>query len=683
MALLHGPLAAIEGQRGHLFPFVPVGIGLGIAVWFALSDEPGWRGYATAAFGLLVLCLTIPRTDRLRPPLIFLACALTGVLACGLRAAMVQAPVLDDRFHGPVTGRVVEVDRSQSGALRVTLDRVWMEDVAPDRTPVRVRISLQDAAVIDEPVPGDHVMVTAYLDAPGGAVEPGGFDFRRMAFFQGLGAVGYTRTPLLYWQEAATGEAWVGRMRAQLSAGVRQSIPGDAGAFAAGVLTGDRSGLSVDAVEDLRDSSLAHLLAISGMNMAILVGFTFGMLRYGLALVPPAALRVDSKKIAAAVSLGVACFYLLLSGANVATERAFIMVAVMLVAVLLDRKAITLRSVAIAGAILLLWQPEALLSPGFQMSFAATVALIVAFAVTTDWMRRRGLPGWGRMAVTLVMASLVGGLATAPYAAAHFNRFTDYGLVANLLTGPVMGLIVMPAGAVAGVMAPFGLADLPLLIMGLGCRWILYVADRIAGLDGSVTAIPTPPEAVLPLLTAGLIWMVLWGGRARWAGFVPVGMALMLWVTVARPAVLIAEGGLVGVMGPEGRALSRDRGSGFTALNWLENDGDLAAQSTAAARAGFSDTEEGMVFRMGSRTGLLLRDGAPVPARCAGHSVVIVPDGAPARGADCLWLTDFTLQSTGTVALYPQGDGIRIEVTHAGFRIWDRPLRPVRLAQGQ
>jgi competence protein ComEC len=213
-----------------------------------------------------------------------------------LRVQTVAAPILIEEFYGAVTGRIVEVDRSQAGALRITLDRVWLEEMPPDATPARVRLSLQGEQRWLDPVPGSVVMATAFLSPPQGPVEPGAFDFRRMAFFEGLGAVGYTRHPVLLWQEPAQGEARVGRLRAFLSAAIRAEIEGDAGAFAAGVLTGDRSGLSREAVEALRDSSLAHLLAISGMNMAFLIAFVFALLRYGLALVPPLALRTRSKR---------------------------------------------------------------------------------------------------------------------------------------------------------------------------------------------------------------------------------------------------------------------------------------------------------------------------------------------------------------------------------------------------
>jgi competence protein ComEC len=436
-------------------------------------------------------------------------------------------------------------------------------------------------------------------------------------------------------------------------------------------------------VQALRDSSLAHLLAISGMNMAFLTGFVFALFRYGLALIPSVALRVNTKKVAAVISLGVALFYLLLSGSNVATERAFIMIAVFLGAVLLDRRALTLRSVAIAAAILLLAQPESLLNPGFQMSFAATIALIVGFAALDGSVYRQRLPRWFLPIFTLVLSSVIGGFATAPYAAAHFNRFTDYGLLANLLTVPVMGAVIMPAGAVAALLAPLGLAGLPLWVMEQGARWILFVAHWIAGLDGAVTAIPAPGPWVLPLFTLGALWLILWRGKVQWAGVVPVLAALVLWVVADRPSLLVSgDGKLLGLEGPEGRALSAAKGGGFAAENWLQNDGDLAEQAAAADRPGFDGPKGEKRFDLAGRRGVVLTGkGAEtkVAKACATADLVILSVEAMSPPTNCALIDVKMLAATGPLAIWVSGNDIRIERTKDASRLWSPPVRKVTL----
>ena len=677
------PLEALQSARGMLFPWIAVLVGCGIGVWFSVSAEPGAGSYSLAALGLVAGLLFAAKSDLARPLGLAAAALAAGWVAAGIRAHSLDAPMLTFRYYGPVEGRIVEIDRSQSDALRLTLDQVVLQEVSPERTPLRVRVSLQQKQDWLMPTPGQVVILTAMLAAPEGPVEPGAFEFRRMAFFDQLGAVGYTRTPVLLLEEPAGGALPIDRMRSWLTQGMLAHMEGQAGAFAAGAMTGDRSAITEETVQALRDSSLAHLLAISGMNMAFLTGFVFALLRYGLALVPYVALRVNTKKAAAAVSLGVALFYLLLSGANVATERAFIMIAVFLGAVLLDRRALTLRSVAVAAMLLLLTKPESLLEPGFQMSFAATIALITGFAALDGSIYRERIPRWLMPVFTLVLSSLIGGLSTAPYAAAHFNRFTDYGLLANLLTVPVMGAVIMPAGALAALLAPFGLAGLPLWVMEQGARWILFVAHWISGLEGSVTAIPAPGPWVLPMLTLGALWLILWRGRVQLLGTLPVLAAVLLWVMAERPLLLVSgDGRLLGLEGAEGRALSAAKGGGFAAENWLQNDGDLAPQALAAERPGFDGPKGERWFDLaGLRAVALSGKGAEAKLSevCAGADLVILAAEAASAPQDCVLIDAKTLSATGALAIWREGDVLRIETTKGADRLWSPPLRKVSL----
>lgn len=669
------PLVALLAARGTLFPWVPIFIGTGVGGWFALMSEPGLGTYmAVGAVLMLALGYVWRGSDLGQAIAVAVAAVALGVLACGVRLHSVAAPTLDFRYYGPVSGRVVEVDRSQTDAMRVTLDQVWLDRVDPARVPLRVRLSLRSAEAGHAPAPGEVVMMTGHLSAPDGPVEPGSFDFRRMAFFDRLGAVGYTTTPVMLWRLPRERALPINRLRSWMADGMRKAMPSQAGAFAAGAMTGDRSGINQDTVQALRDSSLAHLLAISGMNLAFLIGFVFALIRYGLALIPWVALRANTKKIAAVVSLGVAAFYLALSGANVATERAFIMVSVMLGAVLLDRKALTLRSVAIAGVVLLLWKPESLLEPGFQMSFAATVALIAGFRAVDRRVVKGALPGWAIPAFTLVLSSVIGGFATAPYAAATFNRFAGYGLIANLLTVPVMGAVVMPAGAIAALLAPFGLAALPLWAMEAGSAWILAIAHWVAGWEGAVTAIPSPGASVIPLITLAGAWVILWTGRIRWAAALPAVVALGLWVDGTRPLVLISsDGALVGVMGPEGRAVSAPRGAGFAARNWLENDGDLTAQDQAAARPGFEGPAGARRFSANGVTGMVLKGKGAADAlamACAEADFVVLPLRVAKPPDGCVVLDAKALSRSGALALYAMPGGLGVRATHDQRRLW-------------
>lgn len=674
------PLEWLLAARGQLFVWIPVLMGVGIGVWFAVPFEPSAGHYLLCGALALCCCAALWRGPDLgRPVFVAALCMAIGFGAAGLRGVWVAAPILEFRYYGPVQGRVVQIDRSQSDALRITLDGVILRDVAPARTPELVRISLFDAAA--PPNMGDVVMLTAHLSAPQSASEPDGFDFRRMAYFMGLGAVGYTRSPVLMWAPPAAGQQWIDRLRSRIAAAMNAAMPSQAGAFATGAMTGDRSNITQDTVSALRDSNLAHLLAISGMNLAFLAGFVFMLIRYGVALVPRAALRVNTKKIAAVVALGVALFYWLLSGANISTSRAMLMISVMLGAVLLDRRGISMRAVAISAIVLLAVQPESLLDAGFQLSFAATAALVGGYGALDRAILRGRAPRWMMPIYALVLTSVVAGLATAPYAGAHFNRFTDYGLLANLATSWMMS-VLMAGGVIAALLSPFGAQAPALWLMERAGDWILFVAHFVAGLDGAVTGISQPPAAVLPLITLGGLWVLVWQGRRRLLGLPVLALALGLWAVAQRPDLLIsADGRVAGVLQNGARALSHAKGAGFAVKGWLENDGDLAAQDSGAARAGFAGPQSARAFAIGPFTAIVLSGkgvaSAYAPA-CAAHDIVILPAafdpaGLAPSGANCLRLDRKVLDQTGALAGRMTDGKLILTPTHASKRRWSPP----------
>jgi competence protein ComEC len=677
--------AAVLAQRGALFPWVPVVFALGIALFYAAPAEPPlWLLGLAGVLALLAGGLAL-RADAVRGPCLWAVALLAaGVSVAGLRAHLVATPVLDFRYYGAIEGTVTGIDRSRSGAVRVTLSEVRLSRMAPERIPRKLRLSLHGEAAQRVPRPGARVMTTGHLMPPSGPTEPGGFDFQRHAWHLGLGAIGYSRVPLL--PAAAPPEsAGVFGLRMALSAYVQAQVSGKAGGFAAAITTGDRSGLDPAVSQALRDTNLAHLLAISGLHMGLLTGFIFAALRVVLA---PLALWLPTRKLAAAGALAVGAVYLALSGGNVATERAFVMVAVALCAVLLDRRAISLRSVAVAALIVLTLRPEALLAPGFQLSFAATVTLVAAFRALVALRLRDRAPLGTQPILAFFVSATVAGLATLPIAAAHFNRMASWGLIANLTAPPVMGTIVAPAGVLAALLAPFGLDWIGFWIMAQGLSWIILVAETISAWPGSVRFVPAPPGAVLPLLALGGLAVVLMKGRVRWAGVAPMLAGLALWAADDRPAVLVADtGGLVGVMTDEGRALSRARASSFVARTWLENDGQGLDQPAAAALWPGDD-----LLRVWPVAGgrIVHAPGKRALARlesCDADTLLVttrrdVADLLP-PAARCEVLGPQRLAQTGSLALSRRPDGwsMTSAAHETGRRMWnDAATRRVRAA---
>jgi competence protein ComEC len=677
-------LSRIEEERGRFLIWAPLFFGTGIGLYFVPLREPDIATYTgLAVLGLICAGIAWRWPWGIGPLARALICVALGFGVAGARAHWVAGPVLDFRYYGPIEGRIVAMDRSQSDAVRLTLDQVRLNDVNPKKLPNRVRVSLHGAHGFLSPAIGQRIALTGHLSGPNGPVEPGGFDFQRMAWFRGIGAVGYTRSPALL-LSAPTGELSlaVGRLRQEIANRVREVLPGESGAFAATITTGDRSSMDRSTIDALRGSNLAHLLAISGLHMGLLTGFVFQAMRFLVGLWPRIALNFPVKKLAAVTAIAAGVFYLALSGGAVATTRAFIMVTTMFVAILFDRRALTLRAVAMAAMIVLILTPEALVEPGFQMSFAATTALVAVFAWIRDRSRdgaSRRLPGWLRPVVTVIISSAVAGLATAPIGAAHFNQVSHYGLVANLLSVPIMGAVIMPLAVLAALLAIVRLEALALWLMDWPIRWILWVADTVSSLDGAIGKVPAPPGYILPLLAVTGIFLVLLRGRERWAVLLPTVVAFAGWATVERPAVLISSsGGLIGVMTSDGRALSKSRGEGFAARSWLENDGDAATQQIAFERPLFTGQKGHLEVDLhGLSLMQLAGRGAEtrLAGACAVADLVVLAawrDGPTPQG--CTLLDRKALAQSGAVAVYlgPDGWSIAPSRPEGLSRLWTR-----------
>lgn len=684
---------ALAGERERWALWVPVGFGLGIAVYFALPDEPPWGlGAALTAFAAL-LAASRWRRFVAGDGGWFVAWLALGLVAAGfaaaqIRTAHVSAPALTERV-GPTTliGRVAEVETLPE-ATRVTLEKPRLTRVAPHRTPERVRVRVRAAPDL---VPGQWLSVRAVLSPPPAPAAPGAYDFQRAAFFQRLGAVGFAVSPVEIVAEPADDAAGsfalaLQRLRQNVTATVRAAIGGPAGAVAAALMTGDRAAIPKDLMDAIRDSGLAHLLAISGLHIGLVAGILFIGVRGTLALVPPLALRYPIKKWAAVAAIPGAAAYALISGATVPTQRAFLMIGLVLIAVVVDRRGLSMRLVAWAALVVLALQPESLLGPSFQMSFAAVVALIAGWEVMSASRRFDETPalwrrGMFRYLGGVALTTLIAGTATAPFALYHFNRYALYGLVANMIAVPATALWIMPWAVVAFLLMPFGLEALALAPMGWGVELVNAVAREVAAWPGAVALLPAMPTWGLALVTAGGLWLSLWRRRWRLAGVGAVAAGMVSIALVRPPDILIDAGGLVAVRGGDGTlAVSSLRAGRFTREAWLRQAGlEADAAQTWPASGTSADGRLacdglGCIVRAHGRTVSLVRDRAALIEDCWRADVVVSTIALgrdPCRGrAKVIDGRDF--RQGGAHALWLTPDGVRIESVNEnrGRRPW-------------
>lgn len=544
---------AAQSLRWRLW--APVALGGGCAVYFALEIEPAAGplvGFAivSAAAWLAARRLSLARVWTL--PLILLACFALGLAVAKLRTDAVTAPIapaLDEPTV--VEGWVVDVDSPGAAGPRVVLAPVRIRGLPPGDTPVRLRATVRGEA----PEPGRAVRLFAILNPPPAPASPGAYDFGRNAFFQGMGGVafglGETRPAHLPEPPVSLrAEMWINGVRYDLARRIVQRQGEREGGIAAAMTTGHEAWLDPADVEVMRDSGLAHILSISGLHMAVVGGFAFFLARLLVAAWPWLALRVPGKKVAAWTGLIAVGSYLIISGHPPPAERAAITAAIAFIAILLDRQAITMHALAVAAFAVLLLQPEAIVTPGFQMSFAATAALVALVEVWPVRPREISTPWpilWAQRAGAwtgaAVLASLVAGAATGPFAMQHFNRTAMYGLAANLATAPVSDFLIMPALALGALLEPLGLGGLFLWVAARGIELMLAIGAWTAGLPGAVRTVASAPDFVLPIAFLGVLFCCLWRGPLRWLGL-PFAAAVMIWPRPPAPDLWIGDGGI-------------------------------------------------------------------------------------------------------------------------------------------
>ncbi|WP_293608049.1 ComEC/Rec2 family competence protein [Ponticaulis sp.] len=530
--------------------WVPVAFAAGCAAYFAGDQEPGWFAYACALTALVaggLMAMRVASSLRALPEfaLILMAFAIFGFCYSAFRTYTMPYRGIPAPFERVmVEGWVTEIS-GHSERMRVSINVHAISDILPENLPETVRLSQRPDAAL---MPGRFVRCFASLQPPPSPMLAGDYDFERNAFFDGLGAVGFVFGQcepgrLSQADSSVNGFAlWLNAERRQLAAHIA-SMSGDGAGLAAALLTGNRSYLSEEDEETLRASGLAHLLAISGLHMGLAAGvFYFGIFRM-LALFPAIALRIPLQKVAGIGSLVAITAYLLFSGASVATQRAYIMVMSVLVYSLFDRPLLSFQALAIAMMSVLLLAPWSVLTPGFQMSFAATGALLAGYrnfdkqkTARQGALHKSVLP----FLDGLVRTSWIAGFATMPFALYHFGRAAPLGFFANILIMPIITLLCVPIAAISVVLLPFGLGDMGLEALTHALGWVLDFAVYFTqDWNGWRRFVPgqMPVEVFLAMVGALACWTIVRSNRiAVMIAF--SGIAVVMWLMSPKPTMI-------------------------------------------------------------------------------------------------------------------------------------------------
>ena len=672
---------AEEGERRHLW--LPVAFGAGIALYFGLTVEPElWPAASTAAGGLL-LALALRRSPGWRAAAVLLAVFAAGFALMRARTIEDAAPVLARRL-GPVelSGRVTDIDRVERG-WRIVVAPDPVPELAPGAMPSRLRIHIPPSS--DPLDPGDRVRLKAMLFPVPGPALPGGYDFQRDAYFRHIGGAGYSYGAAHRIGEASPG-GWreaLRHLRSRMTRRIAEVLPGSTGGVASALITGKRGAIKEEVKAAFRNSGLSHLLAIAGLHMGLVAAFVFFLVRGGLALAPPVALRWPIKKIAAAATLFVLFGYLLVSGAAIPTQRAFVMNGLVFAAILVDRLRISMRICALAAIAVLLIDPESIVGPSFQMSFSAVVGLIAVYETYGEqlgrlWRRASPLGRVTAYAFGIALTTLVATFGTDPFAIYHFHRLALYSPLANVLAVPLSAMWTLPCGVFACLLMPFGLERLALVPMGWGIDLTIRIAETVSGLPGNVWAMPRLPLGGLLAIIFGGLWLAIWRGQWRRWGALPLAAGIASMLLTRPPDLVMTDGGRF-------LAARAQNGDYLVRALWGEKfPGAILAEETGAALLSWpKDKTDGPLecegdfcrYQARGRFVAIVTGAAGLPVDCAKFDAIVatVKAGFACRGRIPV-VDRIDNYRAGSTALWLSAEGVAVETAN-GVR-GDRPWVP-------
>ena len=530
----------LEAERAQLPLWAVIAFAAGIAAWFWLPRQEQWLAVvgvagAVAAAGLIV-------DGRFGRGLLWGGALFAiGLGWIWLRSDIVAAPRIERIVVETFAAEVEEVEPLVAKErIRLTLAPVQGD------LPPRVRVSLRDNQMATGIGKGAIVRVRARLMPPPAPALPGAYDFSRKAWFAGIGGVGTALGEVTVVRPSEGGS--LDRVRALLGAHVRDRLPGEGDGTATALVTGDKNAVAAERAEDMRRSGLAHLLAVSGLHIAAVVGATMFLALKLLALSERLALRFNLVIVSAGFGALAGVGYTVLTGMQVPTVRACIAALLVLAGLAIGREALSLRLVAVGALIILLVRPESIVGASFQLSFAAVTSIIALHAHprVKKWIGPReegALPRFGRSLLALVLTGLAVEITLMPLALYHFHKAGLYGVLANLVAIPLTTFVIMPTLALALLFDLIGLGAPFWWVAGVALDLLMAIAQTVSNAKGAVAMVPTMPTWAFAICILGGLWLFLWRRRVRWLGIVPIAIGLMSAASQEAPDLLVTGDG--------------------------------------------------------------------------------------------------------------------------------------------
>ncbi len=574
---------ALEAQRDQLPLLVPIGLGAGIIGW-QFGGDAALPAVLCAAAGFALLAVTIGLQYRCARVLLWAAILFSlGFLAIAAKSSLVASAALQKPKIVTFNAHVESVeDVSARGLVRYVLKTGGHADLPP-----LVRVNVPKDKHRTEIEPGAIIQLKARLMPPAGPALPNSYDFSRQAWFLGIGATGSALSaPKVVTKSPGGGSFW-SVSRENLASHIRTAMPGESGAVGAALLVGTRGAISEPDAEALRNSGMAHLLSVSGLHVTAVVGGAFLMISRILALFPWLALRIRVPIAAAGGAAAIAVGYTLLTGAEVPTVRACIAALLILVALAMGREPLSLRLLSAGACTVLLFWPEALAGPSFQLSFAAVATIILLhdspLMQRLTARRDEALPlKFGRFVFSLLATGVAIELILAPIALFHFHKSGLYGAVANIVAIPLTTFFVMPLQILALIFDQIGWGGPFWWLAGQGVGVIMTMAYGVSNAPGSVLMLPSMPNWAFGLTVIGGLWIAIVKDRGRFLGIAPVIAGTIAMAIAPRPDLLVTgDGRHVAIVDKAGELVLLRPGAGEYALSMLSENAAIKTEPKA------------------------------------------------------------------------------------------------------
>lgn len=563
--------------------WLPVCYAAGILLYFSLTFEPSlWLGAAALCTCILTMFLARKYLPGLLCAIALLAMSL-GFFATTLRTASLAAPAIKKAtFPVTVTGEVEDIIQLVHGKQVLIKNPVieqkeatWEKAVTPAKIRLAVKTKLHQTKA------GDIIRLRAVLSPPSPPVSPYGYDFAKRAYFEQIGAVGFSITDAIIVTPSAGTSLMhrIANLRHRLEVRILEVLGKREGPIVAALMIGDDDNIDKKILADMRASGLSHILSVSGMHLSLVAAIFFFFTRFTITLYEPFALRYNSKKIAAVIAVGASLFYLMISGLQVAAVRSFIMTAMVLMAVLIDRTTTPMRSIAWAALLIMIVQPESLITPSFQMSFAAVIALLASYDLYTQTPIAQGdrhflIRHMWFYLVAVGFTSFIAGIATTPYVIYHFNQYSNYGIIANLIAMPISSFWIMPWVVLCFFLFPFGWEKFALIPMGWGIDILIWTSEWVASIPYAVRIIPHIPASSLIWISIGGLWLCLWTTRLRFCGIVLMLIGVISALAYTPPDIRIdGEGKLFAIRTENGELAFSSKRSRYIKDSWMRENG--------------------------------------------------------------------------------------------------------------